>query len=63
MNLRGDTVADRLRDIPARARELATVGVREGAARALTLARMQSGDNFIGIAPSPAAADEDDFQE
>ena len=63
MNLRGDTVAERLRDIPACAWELATVGVREGAARALTLAHMQSrhGDNFVGIAPSPDADDEDDF--
>ena len=43
MNARGDTVVDRLYDLPFRAREIALHGVRAGAANALTVAQLRHG--------------------
>ena len=51
MNARGDTVVDRLRDIPRRVREVAGHRVRRSAAVALATAQYQSGYDFLQVEP------------
>lgn len=53
VNARGDTMVARLQDVPPRAEDIATHGVRRGAATALTLAQLESGENFLGLNPQP----------
>ncbi|GJM87235.1 hypothetical protein PR202_ga03169 [Eleusine coracana subsp. coracana] len=60
MNLRDDTMAARLHDIPARTRDLARIDAHEGAAHALSLAHLDSGENFLHLAPT---TDNDDFDD
>ena len=47
VNARGDLLVDRLQDIPNRARQIATHGVRQGAATALAVAQTYTGHNLL----------------
>ena len=51
MNASGNTVAARLEDIPNCVREVASHGVRCGAAVALATAQLESGHDFLQIEP------------
>ena len=58
---RGETVVARLEDIPLRVNRVAILGAAEGAARALTLAHLETGADFYGLHPlPPPGTDEDD---
>ena len=52
MNARGDTVAARLQNIPARVTEVAEYGAHEGAARAITIVSTMSGADYRQWAPT-----------
>jgi len=47
VNARGDLLVDRLQDIPNRARQIATHGVRQGDATALAVAQTCTGHNLL----------------
>ena len=51
MNARGDTVAARLQNIPARVTEVAEYGAHEGAARAIAVISTMSGVDYRQWAP------------
>ena len=65
VNARGETVAERLQDIPVRIREVALHGVRSGAADALAATQLSEGleladslvPSFIDERADPAFAD------
>ena len=46
MNARGSTVAARLRNVPARIKEVARFGAHEGAARAIAVISTMSGADY-----------------
>ena len=52
MNARGDTVAARLQNIPARVTEVAEYGAHEGAARAIAVVSTMSGADYRQWAPT-----------
>ena len=51
VNARGDLLVDRLQDIPNRARQIATHGVRQGAATALAVAQTCTEHNLLLLEP------------
>jgi len=51
VNTRGDLLVDHLQDIPNRARQIATHGVRQGAATALAMAQTYTGHNLLLLEP------------
>ena len=51
VNARGDLLVDRLQDIPNRTRQIATHGVRQGAATALAVAQTCTGHNLLLLEP------------
>ena len=51
VNARGDLLVDRLQDIPNRARQIATHGVRQGAATALAVVQTCSEHNLLLLEP------------
>ena len=51
VNTRGDLLVDRLQDIPNRARQIATHGVRQGAATALAMAQTCTRHNLLLLEP------------
>ena len=51
MNARGDLLVDRLQDIPNRARQIATHGVRQEAAIALAVAQTCTRHNLLLLEP------------
>ena len=46
MNVKGSTVAARLRNVPTRVKEVAGLGVHAGAARAIAMVSTMSGADF-----------------
>jgi surfactin synthase thioesterase subunit len=52
LNARGDTLEDRLQDIPMHAREVALHGVRRGAVVALEIAQVRSRHDLHLVEPS-----------
>jgi hypothetical protein len=64
VNGRGATLADRLQDIPNRAREIAGHGARQGAATALATVQTQLGHKLWNLQPVfPEGEDRVDFEE
>ena len=51
VNARGDLLVDRLQDIPNRARQIATHGVRQGAVTALVVAQTCTEHNLLLLEP------------
>ena len=51
VNASGDLKVDRLQDIPNRARQIATHGVRQGAATALAVSQTCTGHNLLLLEP------------
>ena len=51
VNAKGDLLVDRLQDIPNRAKQIATHGVRQGAATALAVAQPYTRHNLILLEP------------
>ena len=51
VNARGDLLVDRLQDIPNRARQIATHGVRQGGATALAVVQTYSEHNLLLLEP------------
>ena len=51
VNARGDLLVDRLQDMPNHARQIATHGVRQGAATALAMAQTCTGHNLLLLEP------------
>ena len=51
VNTRGDLLVDRLQDIPNRARQITTHGVRQGVATALAMAQTCTGHNLLLLEP------------
>lgn len=51
VNARGTLLADHLQDIPNHVREIATHGVRQGAATALALAQLHTGRELRHLQP------------
>ena len=63
MNARGNTVVDRLRDIPHRVRQVAGLGVRRGVAVALATSQYQSGHDFRQVEPVSFALGNEEWEE
>ena len=51
VNARGDLLVDRLQDIPNRAKQIATHGVRQGAVTVLAMAQTCIGHNLLLLEP------------
>ena len=51
VNARGDLLVDRLQDIPNRAKQIATHGVRQGAVTILAVVQTCIGHNFLLLEP------------
>ncbi|PVH31695.1 hypothetical protein PAHAL_9G214200 [Panicum hallii] len=64
VNARGALLIDRLQDIPNRVREVATHGVRQGAATALSIAQVRFGHELRYLQPGfPGEDDPADYDE
>ena len=63
VNARGVSLEDRLQDIPVRAREVATHGVRYGAGATLAATQLCSGHELHHLEPSFPDTDRLDDQE
>lgn len=64
VNSRASSLVDRLQDIPNRAREIVSHGVRQAAATALVTVRIQLGHKLHFLQPVfPEREDQADFKE